>query len=74
MGPTATVLAYDLSMHGIQALDIGHIDIEYEWYLKKDRTHQRIDGKYVSEAVGGDIVTNLECPDYDNQIVYRIGQ
>ena len=74
LGPTATVLAYDLSMHGIQALDIGHIDIEYEWYLKKDRTHQRIDGKYVSEAVGGDMVTNFDCPNYDNQIIYRISQ
>jgi glycosyltransferase family protein len=35
LGPTATVLAYDLSIAGYQAIDIGHIDIVYEWYLKK---------------------------------------
>ena len=50
LGPTATVLAYDLSQKGIQALDVGHIDIEYEWYLRKDRTHQKIENKFVSEA------------------------
>jgi hypothetical protein len=31
-GPTATVLAYDLSTEGYWAIDIGHIDIEYSWY------------------------------------------
>ena len=33
LGPTATVLAYDLCKEGYQAIDIGHLDIEYEWYL-----------------------------------------
>ena len=33
LGPTATVLAYDLSKRGYQAIDVGHIDIEYEWFL-----------------------------------------
>ena len=31
LGMTATVLAYDLSKEGYQALDMGHLDIEYEW-------------------------------------------
>lgn len=31
LGPTATVLAYDLAKKGYWAVDIGHIDIEYEW-------------------------------------------
>ena len=35
LGPTATVLAYDLSKIGYRALDLGHIDIEYEWFLLK---------------------------------------
>ena len=34
LGPTATVLAYDLCKMGYQAVDIGHIDLEYEWFLK----------------------------------------
>ena len=32
LGPTAKVLAYHLSRKGIQAIDLGHIDSEYEWF------------------------------------------
>lgn len=49
LGPTATVLAYDLAKENIQALDIGHIDIEYEWYLNGDETKKPIKGKSVQE-------------------------
>ena len=35
LGPTATVLAYDLSIHGYQALDFGHIAKDYDFYKKK---------------------------------------
>ena len=34
LGMTATVLAYDLHKLGYWAIDIGHIDIEYEWFLR----------------------------------------
>ena len=34
-GPTATILAYDLAKLGYWAVDIGHLDIEYEWFLQK---------------------------------------
>ncbi|MCM1294002.1 MAG: GT-D fold domain-containing glycosyltransferase [Muribaculaceae bacterium] len=33
LGPTATVLAYDLALQGYQALDIGHIQKDYNWYM-----------------------------------------
>ena len=36
LGPTATVLAYDLCKKGFQTIDIGHLDVEYEWFLRKD--------------------------------------
>lgn len=36
LGMTATVLAYDLAMKGIQAVDFGQLDQEYEWYLRGD--------------------------------------
>ncbi|MBO5019471.1 MAG: SP_1767 family glycosyltransferase, partial [Clostridia bacterium] len=32
LGPTATALAYDIYKMGYQAVDIGHVDIEYEWF------------------------------------------
>ena len=34
LGPTATALAYDLSLEGYQAVDIGHIDMNYEKYIR----------------------------------------
>ncbi len=50
LGPTATVLAYDLGNLGYQAIDIGHIDIEYEWYKKGAKKKVAIRGKAVNEA------------------------
>lgn len=72
LGPTATVLAKQFSEKGIQALDIGHIDIEYEWYLCGAQEKIPVPGKYTNES-------NVEhqfseCTDnlYINQIVLRI--
>lgn len=52
LGPTATILAFDLCMNSIQALDIGHIDIEYEWFLKGANKKEAILGKAVQEIHG----------------------
>ncbi len=35
LGPTATVLAYDLAKQGYQALDFGHIAKDYDFYCKQ---------------------------------------
>ncbi len=74
LGPTATVLSYDLAIEGIWALDVGHLDIEYEWFLRKDRTHQKIEGKFVSEAQGGSEVSEVNEKDYKQQIIYEIDE
>lgn len=50
LGPTATVLAYDLALAGHRALDLGHIDICYELFLRGQRTMMPIKGKYVNEV------------------------
>ena len=72
LGPTATVLARDLTVCGYQAIDIGHIDVEYEWYLRGEIT--AIEGKYVNEAPMGRIVNDKGMPEeYYDQIVARIG-
>ncbi len=52
LGPTATVLAYDLCLNGYQAIDIGHMDIEYEWYLHRAKTKIDILYKSVNEVSG----------------------
>lgn len=72
LGPTATVLAYELSKIGIRSIDIGHVDIEYEWYLRKSKGHDLIPGKYTNEAVQGDAVADCEDEQYLAQIVARI--
>ncbi len=70
LGPTATVLAYDLGGLGIQALDIGHIDICYERFLTGNQG--AIPGKYTNESLGGDIVGECNDAEYVNSIVRRI--
>ena len=50
LGPTATVLAYDLAMSGRQALDIGHIDLEYEWWTRHATAKITIPGKFCNET------------------------
>lgn len=67
LGPTATVLAYDLSREGFQAIDMGHIDIEYEWFLRQSSSKIAITGKYVNECHtrGGSIYSAV----YQSQIV-----
>ena len=52
MGPTATILAYDLHKLGYQSIDIGHVDIEYEWFLRNCTSKIPIVNKYVNEATG----------------------
>jgi len=70
LGPTATVLAYDLSNEGYQALDIGHIDIEYEWFRMGASKKVPVKGKYVNEA-GGKPKGRLKDEEYEREIVWR---
>lgn len=49
LGPAATVLAYDLSRAGIQAVDVGHVDLEYEWFLRGEGRRTPVPGKYNNE-------------------------
>lgn len=78
LGPTATVLAAKLSKIGYQALDVGHIDIEYEWYLQGAKSKIPVKNKYVNEAsnIGGTNVSEIDDPEkknkYMNQIIKRI--
>jgi len=73
LGPTATVLAYDLSKRGIQALDIGQLDNEYEWYLSNAMQRVEIQGKAVAELEWCHRPENVEqSPVYQGQIVAEV--
>lgn len=73
LGPTATILAYDLAKDGLQTFDIGQIDNEYEWFLRKADKRIQIPGKSVAEIdeyrLPKEIIVDYE---YENQIVDRI--
>lgn len=58
LGQTATVLAYDLYQLGFQAIDLGHVDIEYEWFIKGCTEKEKIKGKFVNEVSNGDNVSD----------------
>lgn len=75
LGPTATAMAYELAKDGYWAVDIGHIDIEYEWYLMGATTKVNIPGKYTNESTGDKVVGQL--PDdvlskYNEQVIARL--
>ena len=71
LGPTATVLAYDLCREGVQAVDIGHIDNEYEWMRMRAKKKVPIPGKAVDEAGSyGDAAP--EDARYAGQIAARV--
>lgn len=72
LGMTATVLAYDLSKIGWQAIDVGHIDIEYEWFLRGATEKVAIENKFTNEVQHGNISTELDDAEYLKQIVLKI--
>lgn len=59
LGPTATAMAYELSTEGFWAVDIGHIDIEYEWMLMGVDHKVPIPGKYTNESTEGKLKGSL---------------
>lgn len=72
LGMTATVLAYDLAKSGFHALDIGHIDMEYEWMKRQTGGRTQVEGKYNNEVAGGNIVAAVSDSVYESQIIARI--
>ena len=50
LGPTATILSYNMSKEGYQCIDTGHIDIEYMWFKNGATKKENIVGKYVNEV------------------------
>lgn len=65
LGPTASILASDMCNEGYQIVDIGHIDIEYYWYLNHSILRDKVPGKYVNES-GKKDCSNI----YDNDSSY----
>lgn len=74
LGPTAKVLVYDLVQEGYRALDIGHIDSEYEWFRMGASHKVKLSHKYTAEH---NFYQDIEFRDdqaYDSQIVANLAQ
>lgn len=72
IGPTATVLAYDLS-DIIRTLDLGHLDIQYEYFRRHAKKMIAIPGKYTNEVnmTGDDVYQHDQT--YESQIIGKVG-
>lgn len=73
LGPTATVLAYDLFQRGYWAVDAGHIDLEYEWMKLGATEKVKISGKYVNEVKNGNMVDTIQDEKMLSQVVAKVG-
>ena len=73
LGPTAKVLAKRLSIKKFQAIDMGHIDSEYEWFKMKATTKVKLDHKHTAKHNFDENITFIEDDTYNSQIVERIG-
>lgn len=72
LGPTAKILSFHLSQEGYQAIDIGHIDSEYEWY-KMGASHKvKFPHKHTAEHNYDTDIVYLEDSNYEKSIVKRI--
>lgn len=70
LGPTASVLAYDLAKAGYHAIDIGHVDLSYEWFLRSGGDKIAAVGyKYNNEWPGGYIVEDIQDEQYESEIL-----
>lgn len=73
LGPTATVLAYDLCELGYQAVDMGQMDNEYEWYIRGVEKQIPLEHKYISEAGAmGRIFVERADEEFISQVIFKI--
>ncbi len=72
LGPTATILAYDLALQNIQAVDCGHFEVEYQWMLMKAKTKVSIPNRWVNEVKEAFNKEHSSDVDYQDEIVDRI--
>jgi glycosyltransferase family protein len=73
LGPVATIMAHDLAKSGFWAVDIGQLDVEYEWYLRGAEKGCNIPYKTVSELTQYEgVQTDKEAEwirEYENQMI-----
>lgn len=78
LGPVATIMAHDLAKENYWAIDIGQLDVEYEWYLRGVTVRCDIPYKTVSEFAQNtlaDSALDVEImKKYISEIVMKVGE
>ena len=63
------MLASDLCKAGHQAVDVGHVDLEYEWFLRDEGCRTPIDGKYNNELGEEQVILPIQDEAYLSQLI-----
>lgn len=71
LGPAGKILAYDLVQDGYQVVDIGQVDMDYDWYLSGTGFKVPNPDKYVSQLPPA-AVSEIADDVYRDQIICRI--
>lgn len=72
LGPSATIMAYDLFKAGFHAVDMGNIDTEYEWFKMNATKKVPLKNKLVYEAGAGAGVGKSDDEKYLSEIIAEI--
>lgn len=71
LGPAGKILAYDLIQDGYQVVDIGQVDMDYDWYLSGVDYKVPNSDKYVSQLPPAAITEEVDDT-YINQIIFKV--
>ncbi len=71
LGPTAKPIAYSMFKAGYRVLDIGHIDMEYEMFLKKSTHFTEVKYKRFTE-INTEDTEDCNEKEYTGQIIAHI--
>lgn len=74
LGPTAKILAYELAMEGYRAIDLGHIDSEYEWYKMGVSKKVKLDSKHTAEWNKDECIRNVSDEVYHSQVICNLAE
>lgn len=74
IGPASKPLIIDLFDKGYRSLDLGHFDIEYEWFLQRASKKSPVLGKDIANEVKSAVCNDgdIDLTQYEREIIARI--
>ena len=73
LGPTATILAFELAKRGYRALDLGHFDLQYEHMIRRADGRMSIDGKYNNE-IENTLLADIDDERYRQSVIADLSE